>query len=297
MNIDSRFNGLFPAILLLISGAATVSAMPVQDQDAAAAVRAQVEAGKRLFAASCSNCHGAGGKGAIGPALADRGLTAELIRGTMLNGRVGTPMPPFKDDLDATSQAQIMAYVLWITSAGRLPDQVISGEAPAGSAASATEPSSTPVTIGAEHGIPAHGAALFFDSTQVRSCRACHSFGNKGGPVGPDLINTDKTPSEIYQRITHAKVASAAFPAIAIELRDGSKIVGIKGEETDEFVRMFDVSSVPPVKRSVLKSDVGKLLVIGDSGIFDHTALPYSKQDLLDLSAYVGKKGKAQTAK
>jgi cytochrome c55X len=297
MSINCRSIGRYAGTLLLISHTASVAAMPAQDPDASAAVRAQVEAGKQLFAASCSNCHGAGGKGAIGPALADRGLAADLIRSTMLNGRVGTPMPPFKDDLDAKSQAQIMAYVLWITSAGRLPDAVVSSEPPAGSAGSATGPSTLPIPIGTERGTPAHGAALFFDATQVRSCRACHSYGNKGGPVGPDLINTDKTPLEIYQRITRPKVAAAGFPAIAVELRDGSRVVGIRGEVTDELIQVFDVSSLPPVKRSILKSDVLKLSGVGDSGIYDHTTLPYSKQDLLDLSAYVGKTDKAPTAR
>jgi putative heme-binding domain-containing protein len=266
---------------------APLDADPVGAQTLPAAVRAQVEAGKQLFVTACANCHGSAGKGAIGPALAERDLSQELIRNTFLNGRVGTPMPPFKDELDPKSQAEIIAYVQWLTSAGRLPDAVISIQGGAGTALAS--PSSEPAAVGREKGIPAHGAALFFDPTKLYSCRACHSYGNKGGPVGPDLINLDKAAVAIYQSITRAKMKASGFPPIAIELRDGTRLLGIKSDETDDVIRLFDVSSLPPVKRSVLKSDIYKVSAIENSGIYDHTALPFSKQDWLDLSAYLGK--------
>jgi putative heme-binding domain-containing protein len=264
-----------------------LGADPVETQTLPAAVRAQVEAGKQLFATACANCHGAAGKGAIGPALAERDLSQELIRNTFLNGRVGTPMPPFKDELDPKSQAEIIAYVQWLTSAGRLPDAVISIQAGAGTALAS--PSSEPAAVGREKGIPAHGAALFFDPTKLYSCRTCHSYANKGGPIGPDLISVNKTTLAIYQSITRAKMKASGFPPIAIELRDGTRMIGIRSDETDDVLRLFDVSSLPPVKRSVSKSDIKKVSAIEDSGIYDHTALPFSKQDWLDLSAYLGK--------
>jgi putative heme-binding domain-containing protein len=283
--------------LLILSLARISAAMPIQENDASAAVRAQVEAGKQLFATSCANCHGSGGTGAIGPGLADRGLAEQLIRTTFLNGRFGTPMPSFKDDLDAKSQAQIIAYVIWITSAGRLPTDVVSSEPSAGSSASATEPSTQPIAVGAGHGIPAHGGALFFDPAQVRSCRTCHSYANKGGPVGPDLNNSDRTPLEIYERITRPNVASPSFPAVAVELRDGGRFVGVKSEESDATIRIYDVSSTPPVKRTILKSEIARISAVSGAGIYDHTALPYSKQDRLDLAAYLGQKGGATGSK
>jgi len=260
---------------------------PVRAQTLPPAVRAQVDAGQQLFATTCANCHGSAGKGAIGPALAKRDLSQELIRNTFLNGRVGTPMPPFKDELDPTSQAEIIAYVQWLTSDGRLPDAVISIQGGAGTALAG--PSTEPAAVGREKGIPAHGAALFFDPTKLYSCRTCHSYANKGGPIGPDLISVNKTTLAIYQSITRAKMKASGFPPIAIELRDGTRIIGIRSDETDDVLRLFDVSSLPPVKRSVSKSDIKKVSAIEDSGIYDHTALPFSKQDWLDLSAYLGK--------
>jgi len=287
MTVNRRMRGVSLAALVGATCAGLLGAGPVRAQTLSPAVRAQVDAGQQLFATTCANCHGSAGKGAIGPALAKRDLSQELIRNTFLNGRVGTPMPPFKDELDPKSQAEIIAYVQWLTSDGRLPDAVISIQGGAGTALAG--PSSEPAAVGREKGIPAHGAALFFDPTKLYSCRTCHSYANKGGPIGPDLISVNKTTLAIYQSITRAKMKASGFPPIAIELRDGTRIIGIRSDETDDVLRLFDVSSLPPVKRSVSKSDIKKVSAIEDSGIYDHTALPFSKQDWLDLSAYLGK--------
>jgi len=287
MTVNRRMRGVSLAALVSATCSGLLGAGPVRAQTLPAAVRAQVDAGQQLFATTCANCHGSAGKGAIGPALAKRDLSQELIRNTFLNGRVGTPMPPFKDELDPKSQAEIIAYVQWLTSDGRLPDAVISIQGGAGTALAG--PSSEPAAVGREKGIPAHGAALFFDPTKLYSCRTCHSYANKGGPIGPDLISVNKTTLAIYQSITRAKMKASGFPPIAIELRDGTRIIGIRSDETDDVLRLFDVSSLPPVKRSVSKSDIKKVSAIEDSGIYDHTALPFSKQDWLDLSAYLGK--------
>ncbi len=287
MTVNRRMRGVSLAALVGAACAGLLRLDPVRAQTLPPAVRAQVDAGQQLFATTCANCHGSAGKGAIGPALAKRDLSQELIRNTFLNGRVGTPMPPFKDELDPKSQAEIIAYVQWLTSDGRLPDAVISIQGGAGTALAG--PSSEPAAVGREKGIPAHGAALFFDPTKLYSCRTCHSYANKGGPIGPDLISVNKTTLAIYQSITRAKMKASGFPPIAIELRDGTRIIGIRSDETDDVLRLFDVSSLPPVKRSVSKSDIKKVSAIEDSGIYDHTALPFSKQDWLDLSAYLGK--------
>ncbi len=254
-----------------------------------AEVRAQVDAGKALFATSCANCHGAGGKGAIGPPLIDRNLSVDSLRTTVLNGRVGTPMPPFKDELDTKSLAAVIAYAEWLSSGGHLPVEPIS--IPVDSGSSSSHPSSQPVAVGTEQGIPAHGALLFFDPTRMDACRVCHSYGDKGGPVGPDLAKSPKTPEEIYQSISRARIAAADYPAVTIRESGGATLVGIQSAETADVFVVFDLSSLPPVKRTVQKSQVAEASPVVNAGIYDHTALPFTKQDLLDLSAYLGRAG------
>jgi cytochrome c55X len=253
----------------------------------AAEVHAQIDSGKALFATACANCHGAGGKGAIGPPLVDRNLSLDILRTTILNGRVGTPMPPFRDQLDSKSLASVIAYAESLSSGGRLPSETISIQTELGS--SPSRPSSLPVSIGKEQGIPARGEALFFDPTRMYSCRVCHSYDDKGGPIGPDLAKSPKTPEQIYNSISRARVAAADYPAIALRLSSGAYLVGIKSAETADAYVIFDLSSLPPVKRAVPKSQVAETVPAVNSGIYDHTALPFTNQDLLDLSAYLGR--------
>lgn len=273
---------------MLAMGLACSPSLAAPAQDSSAPVHAQVDAGKAVFATSCANCHGAGGKGAIGPALVDRNLSFPVLSTTILNGRVGTPMPPFKDGLDGKSLAAVMAYVQSITTGGALPTEVIADPTEGGS--SPSHPGSQPVAVGMETGIPARGASLFFDPTQMTACRACHSFADKGGPIGPDLALNPKTPEQIYQSISRAKVMSAEYPAIVLHMTGSPDLNGINVEESPSAYVIFDVTSIPPIKRTVLKAQVTQAIPVAGSGIFDHTRLPFSKQDRLDLAAYLGKK-------
>jgi hypothetical protein len=167
-----------------------------------------------------------------------------------------------------------------------LPSDPISVLAELGSSPSG--PSSRPVSIGKEQGVPARGALLFFDPTQMYSCRVCHSYDEKGGPIGPDLAKNSKTPEQIYFSLARARVAAVDYPAITLRLSSGASLAGIKSDETADAYVIFDLSSLPPVKRTVLKSQVAAAAPAVDGGIYDHTALPFGKQDLLDLSAYLG---------
>jgi len=284
-------SGISAAILLsfCVDGMAVNATSATQPADD---VRAQVDAGKQVFATNCIVCHGAAGAGARAPSLANRDLPLDVIRTTILNGRAGTPMPPFKDALDAKAQRQIMAYVLWLASNGRMPSAVLTNS-PADNCTRETPqpsiPSPQPVAIGSERGTPSLGAAIFFDSTKMYSCHSCHSYSKKGGQIGPDFIDTDTTPLQIYESISRPKVASPDYPAVVITKRDGVRVAGIKSDEGGDVWRVFDVSSVPPVLRTILKSDVIEVSAVKDAGIYDHTGLPYSKQDLLDVSAFLGK--------
>jgi len=280
---------------MLAMGLVCTTCLAAPAQDSGAEVRAQVDTGKTLFATACANCHGAGGKGAIGPALADRNLSFAVLSTTILNGRVGTPMPPFKDGLDSKSLAAVMAYVQSITTGGKLPTEVVAG--PTGGGSLASLPASTPVAVGKETGTPSRGAALFFDPTRIEACRACHSFADKGGPIGPDLAVSPKTPEQIYQSISHAKVLSADYPAITLHVNGSPDLLGIKVAETSSDYVLFDVTAIPPIRRTVPKSQVTQVIPVTGGGIFDHTQLPFSKQDRLDLAAYLGKPEPPNAAK
>jgi cytochrome c55X len=268
------------AVLVIVSATAR----------AADPVRMQVDAGKDIYVTTCTSCHGSEGKGALGPPLAGRNLSLDLIATTMLNGRSGTAMPPFKDVLDEKSRLEIIAYVQWLTTNGLQPVAIVRNEAIGlVGAAAANAPSDKPVAIGKAQGVPARGAALFFDPTNMQSCRTCHSYGDKGGPVGPDLSTLAKSPLQVFESITRPKVPAAGFVGISVQLRDGTELVGVKGEDAVDTLTVFDLSTVPPIRRNILKTDIASMSQVKDSGVYDHTQLKFPKQAWLDFSAYLGK--------
>jgi mono/diheme cytochrome c family protein len=284
---------LAAALAVLGSLAASANAAEPQDRQTAD-TRSQVEAGRQFFETTCVTCHGSKGVGATGPSLAHRNLTLDVIRNAVVNGRPGTPMPGFKDVFDPNSQAQIMAFVLWLTSDGRLPISVIAlGPAPAAAQAAAAQALSTPVAIGKDQGVPDSGAKIFFDATRLHGCSDCHSYDKKGGPVGPDLRSLDITPLAVFRSISHSSPVPADYPAVTLMLRDGSRLTGIRAEESPDTLRLFDVTSGPPVLRTISKADIANRFAITDVGIFDHATLGYSKSELLDLSAFLGKTSSA----
>jgi mono/diheme cytochrome c family protein len=285
---------LVAALMLLGCLAPSANAAEPQDRQTGDA-RSQVEAGRQLFETTCVTCHGSKGVGATGPSLAHRDLTLDVIRNAIVNGRPGTPMPSFKDVFDAKSQAQFMAYVLWLASDGRLPITVIASQpTPAAAQAAAVQAVSSPVDVGKDQGVPESGAKIFFDASRLHGCRDCHSYDKKGGPVGPDLRSLDMTPLAVFRSITQSTPVPADYPAVTLMMRDGTRLSGIRAEESPDTLRLFDVSSDPPVLRTILKVDIANRSAITDVGIFDHATLGYSKPELLDLSAFLGKTSSAK---
>ena len=256
------------------------------DTTVSESVRRQLTAGENLFVTHCANCHGSRGEGGIGPSLAGHDLSLQTVIETIAKGRAGTPMPGFKDDLNPKALADTAAYVLSLSSGGKRPTAVVTPTATLGPGRQ--RPSTEPIAVGEGTGTPARGAGLFFDATRLESCRSCHSYDKKGGPIGPDSSLLQMTPADVYSKLTHPRFAAAGYPVVSIVLRNGYRMAGVRDEETADSLSVFDVSSLPPVRRNFLKADISAVDTLQDRGVFDHTTLPFSTQELRDLSAFLG---------
>jgi hypothetical protein len=142
------------------------------------------------------------------------------------------------------------------------------------------------VSIGKETGTPAAGAQVFFDATRLSSCRTCHTYNKRGGPLGVDFADAGLSAESVLASISKSRVASRAYPVITIRTANNVKLTGIRGTETEKLLRVFDVV-IPPVQRSFRKSEIEGIQIV-KTGIFDHTKLGYTRQQLLDVAAFVG---------
>ncbi len=251
-------------------------------------VTAQVSAGRQVFETTCASsmCHGSGGVGAEGPGLANTGLTLDAIRTVVQKGRPGTPMSPFGELLDPEMQAQVMAFVLSLSSGGSEPQDIVKIAAARHDSAPSLSDMPDTVSIGTREGRPARGHDLFYDTTQITGCRACHRVNGNGGPLGTDLADLSASPLELYDALTIAALASPRLPAVDIRASDGTRHIGLKESETGIDIRYFNIAPALPVLRTLPLEDIESIDDV-TTGLMDHTALEYDDQALLDLAAFI----------
>jgi mono/diheme cytochrome c family protein len=198
--------------------------------------------GGNVFAITCSSsfCHGEGGVGGRGPSLRNRNLMPDFIRNTVTNGRSGTPMPSFKGSLSPHEIDMVVDYVMSLSPNNHNADTSASSQAPA------SAPPPAPLSAQAEA-----GRAVFFDLARAGSCAACHSYKDEGGPIGADLSGIAKrSPHDIYLAIVKPTGSNAAYPVAT-----AGGVTGIVKQKTDKLVQIYDLSSVPPVLRSIYPAD------------------------------------------
>ncbi len=260
-----------------------------------------IEAGRRIFTGSCSMgyCHGLGGVGGGGPKLAGRKFSVRYLTQVISEGVPETTMPSFKSNLSKEQLGNLILYMQSLASstATESNQPAVQEHLPTSDrkAETVTEPAATttPITITAEDrefmGDAATGRALFFDSSQATNCRACHSIGGRGSKVGPDLADVASKPAkDILQSISepNAKV-DEKYATLAVTLKDGSKVTGIKRDEDATTVRLYDISSLPPISRSFLKAEIAKTETLKTSAMPADYATKLSRKQLLDLVGFL----------
>lgn len=98
---------LLPLLLAVLATAAQAAADPARP----AAEQGLVH----LVRQDCGSCHGLTLRGGLGPALTPEALAgkpAESLVATILHGRAGTPMPPFRGLIDEAAAAWIVDQLL-----------------------------------------------------------------------------------------------------------------------------------------------------------------------------------------
>lgn len=255
--------GFSAGILFVAIGViATASALHAQQTPLE---RTQAEAGEKLFEVSCRVCHGEAGVGNRAPALRGNRLTMEYVSKVIAEGKPGTMMPRFEK---AFSGEQIRQLAVYIRSVQR-PDS----------------------PWAALRGTAGPGERVFFDPAQTHSCHVCHSFRGRGARIGPDLTAKlkGKTPREIFEKIVIVPHRSAdpAYISVALQMRGGERLVGIRGEETPTELRFYDTSVLPPRVVTLAKADIASSKPLNASAMPSDYASRLPLQHLLDLVAFL----------
>ncbi|HMV46618.1 MAG TPA: c-type cytochrome [Blastocatellia bacterium] len=292
------------ATILLVAVYGLLPATSAQDQSAN--IAANIEAGRRVFTGSCSMgyCHGLGGVGGGAPKLAGRKFSVRYLNQVISEGVPETTMPSFKTNL---SKEQIGNLIIYIQSLA--PSATTESNQPATQAAAqehlptsgnkpATMPTENaaapkPIAVSAEDrelmGDVAAGQKLFFDPAQTDSCRVCHAVNGRGGKVAPDLADVAAKPAkDILQSITEPNArVDEKFATLKLTLKDGGSVTGVKRDEDATSLRLYDTSSLPPISRTFLKTDIAKTEKLKTSAMPADYGAKYSRQQLLDLVGFL----------
>lgn len=163
-----------------------------------------LEEGARIYAQNCVACHGQLGEGVVGPSLNREALrgdpendreTYEFIYQTVARGRPGsvvtrwqklpngewasfTAMPAwstqFGGPLNEQALRQVVSFLMagdWQRVARYIPPPRLDGQLPVA------------------EGVPGDVQRRAQEVIRQKGCLACHTIGNTGGLIGPDLTH------------------------------------------------------------------------------------------------------------
>jgi putative heme-binding domain-containing protein len=278
---------LFCASNLRPSGAATSTGQ----QEAKLKDPQFIAEGSKLFGPTCGNayCHGTGGAGGGAPRLRGKGLESSYLFKSISNGIPGTAMPSFKTELSEEQVWKLIAFIMAdadasvvarpeATAVDNRSTQITVRQAPAASAGA-----------GSMMGNVQEGKALFFDSARPKSCHYCHSMEGQGTSIGPDLSKIGDRPArQLFSSIILPhQIKDPRYATVTLRLRNGESVTGVKKEEDDESIRVFDTTELPAVLRTVQKVDVIKSEAASESIMPKDYASTYTVKQLLDLVTFL----------
>lgn len=201
-----------------------------------------IAAGQKLYATSCTGCHGSTAEGGRGPNLRQRGmwhpLDDDALFATIKRGVPGADMPGL--NLPDEQVWQIAAFVRSLTAPAI--DTHVPGDAAA-------------------------GESVFWGKAK---CSGCHAVRGKGGSFGPDLGNIAATKAVEDIRAAIIDPTGDGFGryrGVTVKLKSGRSLKGLARNHTNysiqvqqpdgnlELLHMGDVEVLVFSKNSLMPGD------------------------------------------
>jgi putative heme-binding domain-containing protein len=215
-----------------------------------------LSAGEILYAARCSECHGADAQGNNGPDLTQLWLTGvsdSRIFEAIRQGVADTVMPP-----STAPDEELWAIIAYLRSISTVP----------------------PFT--ANTGDAARGEAYF-----AVSCADCHLVNGSGGVLGPELSNIAQVRSReaLVSAIRNpGEVVASTHRAVTLVQPGGTVLRGIRKGEDAFSIQIVDTDGI---LRSFLKPDLLQVVEEDSSLMPEFATDELSDNELEDLLAYL----------
>ena len=240
------------------------------------AMMEQLEKGAVVFAQSCATgyCHGAAGAAGQGPRLRGVKLDRDRVTEAIRKGIPQSAMPGWEDRLSEQHLSAVIAYVMSLEHADEsgLPEYPM----PPG-----TGPAAYVEFSGPEEA--KQGRDWFFDATRDLRCSTCHSAGGRGIDVGPDLSESNlEDPNRFLELVR----ASNSQHVLTSTLTDQSVFPSLRFEQDERWVKLYDLTTGPPVLRTFETSTIDSLVNRGDWS-HESVAQEYKDEEIKSIIAYL----------
>ncbi len=250
-----------PFRLFVITACLVVAGIAAAREPAPAAEAAPVDRGHRLFDIHCARCHGIGGGGGEGPALArpvlryapdDAALVTVIQDGIPRTAMTGTSL----------SNAEAIDVAAYVRSLGRVEPAVVTGDA-------------------------GRGRVLYDE----QGCGACHIVAGDGRGIGPELTSIGEQRGADYLRqslVDATAVVAEQYRVVTVRGKGGETVRGLRVNEDDFAVLVRDADARLHsfvLEESTLRKEMGESLM-------PSYAQRLSSVEIEDLVAYlVGLRG------
>jgi ubiquinol-cytochrome c reductase cytochrome c subunit len=231
---------------LVITGVVYAAVLP-GEADAAASDSSDVAAGRSLFLANCSTCHGVNAEGRNNaPSLVGVGAAAvdfQVGTGRMPLAQSGPQAPQAPVRLNNTEIRQLAEYVASLAPGPAIPDSA------------ATDPSS---------GDPSKGNLIF-----RTNCAMCHNAVGRGGALtrgkyAPDLSKT--SPTHIYEAMTTGPQSMPVFNDQTLDPQSKRDVIAYLTQVNETpNPGGFSLGRIGPVSEGLVGWIVGIGLLIGSA--------------------------------
>jgi putative heme-binding domain-containing protein len=191
----------------------------------------------------------------------------------------------FKSEVTEEQRWKLVAFILSPVGANEPAGRAVeSGSRSEGSAPGGGAVAAMPA------GDAASGRDLFYDLASQRSCHGCHAINGVGGKVGPDLgaVGAGKSDAELLSAIVKPGVVSdPRYATVTMVLAGGDKIIGVKKDEGADVIRVYDITVLPAVLRTVLKSEIVTTETSQESVMPQNYGSAYTAKQLADIIAFI----------
>ena len=238
---------------------------------------AVLQRGEVVFAQSCATgyCHGAAGAAGRGPRLRGRSLDRTRVSEDIRDGIPQSAMPGWKDRLSEQDLSAVIDYVMSLEHADKagLPEYPM----PPGVGPAAYVDFAGPAEA-------KQGRDWFFDATRGLRCSTCHSVDGRGIAVGPEFSGPTLEDQDRFLSLVRA---SRSQHVLIATLKDKSVFPALRFEQDEGWVKLYDLTSAPPVLRTFEASAIDSLVEARD---WSHHSVTedYEDDEIKAIARYLG---------